>query len=44
MGDITVPPFLVANGDGLLILFEPTEGVLASGETGMHDIERRLGE
>lgn len=41
VGDITVPPFFVAKGDGLRKEAAPIEGVRAKGETGIHDIERR---
>jgi len=44
VGDITVPPAFVARGDGLLTEAEFNEGVLASGETGIQDIDRLLGE
>lgn len=41
VGDMTVPPFLVASGEGLRTDAEPIDGVRARGETGMHDMERR---
>lgn len=42
VGDMTVPPLFLANGDKLRILEAPMEGVLASGDTGIQEIERRL--
>jgi len=44
VGDMTVPPDFVANGDGLRTAAEFSEGVLARGETGMQEMERRRGE
>jgi len=44
VGDITVPPDFVAKGDGLRTAAELSEGVLARGDTGIHEMERRRGE
>jgi len=44
VGDITVPPDFVARGDGLRTAAELSDGVLARGETGIQDMERRRGE
>jgi len=44
VGDMTVPPDFVANGDGLRTAAELSDGVLARGETGMQEMERRRGE
>ena len=41
VGDINVPPLFLVNGEGLLTLDAPIDGVRASGDTGMHDIDRR---
>lgn len=41
VGDIRVPPLFLASGDGLRILDDPTDGVLARGDTGIQEIDRR---
>lgn len=44
VGDMTVPPDLVVRGDGLRAEAFSTDGVRASGDTGIHEMERRRGE